>query len=204
MEEYGPLRSAVRHRIGPLYTDACSSRACAEVGAHADLVDCHDILLIDEPKTYKLIDEMFRTMASNLSSRNINIGMDEAHMMGLGKYLDKHGYHDRSALMMKHFSKVMDIARSYGYKPMMWSDMFFRLASGGEYYDPESQIREDIASQIPEDLRLVYWDYYTEDRAKYDGMMRKHKQLSDNIVFAGGLGSGWDSPRTTRSAAILG
>lgn len=155
-------------------------------GAHAELVDCNDILLIDEPGTYKLIEEMFRTMSDNLSSRSINIGMDEAHMMGLGKYLDKHGYHDRSTLMMKHFAKVMDIARSYGYKPMMWSDMFFRLASGGEYYDPESPIRADIASLIPEDLRLVYWDYYTEDRAKYDGMMRKHKQLSNNIVFAGG------------------
>jgi len=154
--------------------------------AHAELVDCNDILLIDEPKTYQLIDEMFRTMADNLSSRSINIGMDEAHMMGLGKYLDKHGYHDRSSLMMKHFAKVMDIARSYGYKPMMWSDMFFRLASGGEYYDPESPIRADIATLIPEDLKLVYWDYYTEDRMKYDGMMRKHKQLSDNIIFAGG------------------
>ncbi|RIX52379.1 beta-N-acetylhexosaminidase [Paenibacillus nanensis] len=154
--------------------------------AHADLVDCNDILLIDEPKTYELIEEMFRTMAGNLSSRSINIGMDEAHMMGLGKYLDKHGYHDRSALMMKHFTKVMEIARSYGYKPMMWSDMFFRLASGGEYYDPDSPIRADIAAMIPEDLKLVYWDYYTEDRAKYDGMMKKHKQLSDNIVFAGG------------------
>lgn len=153
---------------------------------HADLVDCNDILLIDEPKTYKLIDEMFRTMAGNLSSRHINIGMDEAHMMGLGKYLDKHGYHDRSALMMKHFTKVMEMARSYGFKPMMWSDMFFRLASGGEYYDPESPIRADIVSLIPEDLKLVYWDYYTEDRAKYEGMMKKHKQLSDNIVFAGG------------------
>ena len=154
--------------------------------AHADLVDCNDILLIDEPKTYELIDAMFRTMAGNLSSRRINIGMDEAHMMGLGNYLDRHGYQDRSALMMKHFAKVMDIARSYGYKPMMWSDMFFRLASGGQYYDPDSPIRADIASLIPEDLKLVYWDYYTEDRAKYDGMMRKHKELSENIVFAGG------------------
>ncbi|MFB9327802.1 beta-N-acetylhexosaminidase [Paenibacillus aurantiacus] len=154
--------------------------------AHRDLVDCNDILLIDEPKTYELIESMFKTMADNLRSRSINIGMDEAHMMGLGKYLDKHGYHDRSTLMMKHFAKVMDIARAYGYKPMMWSDMFFRLASGGDYYDPDSPIRAEIAAQIPEDLKLVYWDYYSEDAAKYEGMMRKHKQLSDNIVFAGG------------------
>ncbi|RUT39315.1 beta-N-acetylhexosaminidase [Paenibacillus anaericanus] len=153
---------------------------------HAHLVDCNDILLIDDPHTYELIEEMFATMSENLTSRNINIGMDEAHMMGLGKYLDKHGYQDRSKLMLRHFGKVMEIARRYGYKPMMWSDMFFRLASSGEYYDADSQIRTDIVEMIPEDISLVYWDYYSEEQAKYDAMLKKHKQLSDKIVFAGG------------------
>jgi len=153
---------------------------------NAHLVDCQDILLIDDPATYELIDQMFETMSRSLSSRKINIGMDEAHMMGLGKYLDKHGYTDRSTLMLKHFNKVMEIARKYGYRPMMWSDMFFRLASGGEYYDADSPIRQDVIDMIPDDITLVYWDYYSEDQEKYDGMMRKHKQLSENIVFAGG------------------
>ena len=27
-----------------------------------------------------------------------------------------------------------DIAEKYGFKPMMWSDMFFRIAGKGEYY----------------------------------------------------------------------
>lgn len=154
--------------------------------AFSDVLDCNDILLIDEEKTYELIDAMFRTMSENISSRNINIGMDEAHMMGLGKYLDKHGYHDRPALMLKHFSKVMEIARKYGYKPMMWSDMFFRLASAGEYYDINSPIKEEVIDMIPDDISLVYWDYYSVDSELYDGMLRKHKQLSDRIVFAGG------------------
>ncbi|OAB47922.1 beta-N-acetylhexosaminidase [Paenibacillus antarcticus] len=153
---------------------------------HAHLVDCNDILLIDDPRTYDLIEDMFANMSENLTSRNINIGMDEAHMMGLGKYLDKHGYQDRSKLMLRHFGKVMEIARRYGYKPMMWSDMFFRLASSGEYYDANAQIRTDIAEMIPEDVSLVYWDYYSEEPALYDGMLEKHKQLSDKIIFAGG------------------
>lgn len=153
---------------------------------HVDLVDCNDILLIDDPRTYELIEEMFATMSENLTSRNINIGMDEAHMMGLGKYLDKHGYEDRSKLMLRHFGKVMEIARRYGYKPMMWSDMFFRLASSGEYYDADSQIRSEIVEMIPEDISLVYWDYYSEEPAKYDAMLKKHKQLNEKIVFAGG------------------
>lgn len=154
--------------------------------AFAEIVDCNDILLIDEEKTYALIDAMFRTMSENLTSRRINIGMDEAHMMGLGKYLDKHGYQERSTLMLKHFNKVMEIARKYGYKPMMWSDMFFRLASAGEYYDVDSPIRQDVIEMIPDDITLVYWDYYSVEPEKYEGMLEKHKQLSDRIIFAGG------------------
>lgn len=154
--------------------------------AHADLVDCNDILLIDEPRTYELIERMFEAMSRGLKSRRINIGMDEAHMMGLGKYLDKHGYQDRSSLMLQHFSRVMDIARKYGYETMLWSDMFFRLASSGEYYDADSPIRPDVAALIPKDATLVYWDYYSETPERYDGMMRKHKQLSGNVAFAGG------------------
>ncbi|WP_318614298.1 family 20 glycosylhydrolase [Sporosarcina sp. YIM B06819] len=154
--------------------------------AFSDILDCQDILLIDEEKTYELIDGMFRTMSENITSRNINIGMDEAHMMGLGKYLNKHGYQDRSKLMLKHFGKIMEIARKYGYKPMMWSDMFFRLASSGEYYDVDSPIRQDVIDMIPEDISLVYWDYYTVTPEKYDGMLKKHKQLCDKVIFAGG------------------
>lgn len=129
---------------------------------------------------------MFAFMSAHVSSRRINIGMDEAHMMGLGKYLDKHGYQDRSSLMLKHFSTVMEIARKYGFQTMMWSDMFFRLASSGEYYDAESPISPDIVKLIPEDVTLIYWDYYSETQEKYDGMLSKHKQLNDHIGFAGG------------------
>lgn len=154
--------------------------------AHAPLVDFQDILLIDEPGVYELIDRMFAFMSSNVRSRRINIGMDEAHMMGLGKYLDKHGYQERSSLMLKHFSAVMEIARKYGYQTMMWSDMFFRLASAGEYYDVDSPISTEIVKLIPDDVTLIYWDYYSETKDKYNGMLRKHKQLSDNIGFAGG------------------
>lgn len=154
--------------------------------AFSDILDCNDILLIDEEKTYDLIDAMFRTMSNNISSRKINIGMDEAHMIGLGKYLDQHGYQDRTTLLLKHFGRLMEIARKYRYEPMMWSDMFFRLASSGEYYDTESPIRQDVIEMIPDDISLVYWDYYSVDPKKYDGMLKKHKQLSSNIIFAAG------------------
>ena len=61
----------------------------------------------------------------SLHSRRINIGMDEAHMLGLGKHLERYGYQDRMQIMLRHYRRVIDIAHEFGYEPMMWSDMFF-------------------------------------------------------------------------------
>ena len=57
------------------------------------LFDTDDILLIDSEEVYDFIDKMFESLAKNFTSRQVNIGMDEAHMIGLGKYLSQHGWH---------------------------------------------------------------------------------------------------------------
>lgn len=154
---------------------------------YEDIKDCDYILLVDEEKTYALIDKMFASMSETLSSRRINIGMDEAHALGLGKYLERFGYRDRMDIMLRHFNRVWDLAKKYGYEPMMWSDMFFRLACNGEYYAEDINVTPEVAARIPEGLTLVYWDYYTQKKEKYDAMLRNHKKLSDNIAFAGGV-----------------
>ena len=35
-------------------------------------------------------------------------------------------------------------------------------------------------------LCLVYWDYYHDDEKSYEKMLNIHKQLSDDVIFAGG------------------
>ncbi|MFQ7077032.1 MAG: family 20 glycosylhydrolase [Christensenellaceae bacterium] len=42
-------------------------------------VDGNDILLVDQPETYELIEKMFRWAAECFTSRRIHIGMDEAY-----------------------------------------------------------------------------------------------------------------------------
>jgi len=49
--------------------------------------DCEDILLVNDEEVYKLIDSMLASMSSCVRSRRINIGMDEAAMLGRGNYL---------------------------------------------------------------------------------------------------------------------
>lgn len=154
-----------------------------------ECIDLGDILLAGEERTYELIEKMFQTCAECFTSRRINIGMDEAHMVGLGKYLDRHGYENRSKILLKHLTRVAQIAAKYGFSPMMWSDMFFRLFNNGQYYCT-GNVPQEVTSLVPKNVTLVYWDYYSTDRGHYDGMIAAHKQFENPVVFAGG-DSGW-------------
>ena len=155
--------------------------------AYAPHVDTNDILLAGDEKVYELIDQMFATISKCFTSRVINIGMDEAHMIGRGKYYDLHGDSDRSQILIDHLKKVAAIGEKYGFTLAMWSDMFFRLAAGGNYYNSNAGIDSEIKKQIPDNVQLIYWDYYSTDKKHYDKMLTAHEKIKDDTWFAGGL-----------------
>ncbi len=153
------------------------------------ICDVNDILLLNEPRTYELIENIFKTIKNCYSSKIVHVGMDEAHMIGLGKYLDKYGYQNRFDILINHLNKVIEIAKKYDLQPLIWSDMFFRLINHGNYYlegDMTADAVDSIKDKIPKDVGLVYWDYYNDDKAMYDKMFDAHKRMSDNVWFAGG------------------
>ena len=154
---------------------------------YQEFADCNDILCVGEPKLYKLIDDMFATLAKCFTTRLVNIGMDEAHMVGLGRYLDKHGYCNRMDILIQHLTKVSEIADKYGFTICMWSDMFFRLATGGYSECECGEIDLSVKELIPDNVRLIYWDYYSTDKEHYDGWIEGHEKLKEGSMFAGGL-----------------
>lgn len=158
-------------------------------GEYAGIRDTEDILLVGDGRTYALIENMFKTVKQVFRSEYIHIGMDEAHMLGLGRYLDRHGYRDRFDILSEHLAKVIEIAKKYDLKPIMWSDMFFRLANHGAYYSDGDVITDRIVSKCPDGVELVYWDYYHEDRESYDRMIAQHKKFGRPTWFAGGAWS---------------
>lgn len=152
-----------------------------------EVKDVNNILLCGEEKTYTLIEAMIRTCRNCFRTKRIHIGMDEAHMMGLGKYLDRNGYETREVIFCRHLDRVNAICKKYGFQTMFWSDMFFRLAFEGAYYPPEgAKFDEKVIDLVPEDMDLVYWDYYHEEQADYERFIRQHKQFRNKIIFAGG------------------
>ena len=167
----------------------------------APLRDRPDILLIDEPKVYDYIESALRSLRRRVRGRRIHIGMDEAHDVGLGRYLDLHGPVDRMELMRRHLDRVAALCRKYGFEPIIWSDMFFRLGSKRrDYYDPEAEIPRSVLDSMP-DVGMCYWDYYHDDERFYERMLTEHKKLG-KPVFAGGLWA-WSGflPQIKRTAA---
>ena len=150
-----------------------------------EINDCSNILLVEDERTYEFIDNMFRSLRACFTTDIAHIGMDEAHMLGLGKYLDIHGHKNRFEILSRHLSRVMEIGKKYGFRCIMWSDMFFRLANGGGYYD-WNNITDDVIASCPKDVGLVYWDYYHNEKSFYDGMLKAHKRFGNEVWFGGG------------------
>ncbi len=149
--------------------------------------DIDDIMMVGDERVYELVGKMFDTLASCFRSRTIHVGMDEAHNMGRGKYYDLHGDTDRTQLLLGHVRRISDMAAQRGLRLCMWSDMFYRLASGGDYYNGEAKIDDSVRALIPENVELVYWDYYHNTVEDYASMIASHEKLKKGTWFAGGL-----------------
>ena len=144
-------------------------------------------LLVDEPKVYDFIRAELESVSRLFRSRRVHIGMDEAHGIGLGRYYALHGPTDRFSLLTRHLNRVVDLCQGLGLKPIMWSDMFYRLGSAkNDYYDPNARVPERAVADIPQ-VALCYWDYYHQDEGFYAGMLEGHRRMGKEVVFAGGL-----------------
>lgn len=147
---------------------------------YRDHFDIDDILLVDDERTYTLIDNMLETISESFTSKRINIGMDEAYLLGRGKYLDKNGYEKRVNIFKKHLSKVLSLTSKYNLDVEMWGDMFFNNSS----YAYDNLSVEDLNKV--NNLKLVYWDYEYKDIKEFQSLIKLHKKVSDKVSTAGG------------------
>lgn len=159
--------------------------------ASGPVKDTAAVLLAGEEETYRLIEDMLQSVAAGFTSRRLHMGMDETHDLGLGAYLTKNGYHERQEIFFAHLQRVTEMAKKYGFRPMMWSDMFFRMdgakLQGLRDYDVRTVLSEDTVRRLPEGVQPVFWDYYHADEEFYAVNLEKHKRFPAETVFAGGV-----------------
>lgn len=152
---------------------------------YGDIRDLDDVLFIGEDRTYQLIENMFSTISQCFRSKRIHIGMDEAYNVGLGKFLRKNGYKDRFTTLVAHLNKVCEIGNKYGFNPMIWSDMFCKLGLGFDYTINATGLKASDVG-LPDNVDLVYWDYYSKDLENYNKKIILNQRFGNNVVFAGG------------------
>ena len=160
--------------------------------AAAPYRDTQAVMLAGAEATYKLLDDIFETMAACFRSRRIHVGMDEAFDLGRGASIDTFGYQDRHNIFFNHLERVIEMAHAHGFEPMMWSDMFFRLIGenmpGYIDYDRRVQFTDEIKALVPKGIQQVFWDYYNPEEEFYTENIDKHNEyLGGNIMFAGGI-----------------
>jgi hypothetical protein len=156
--------------------------------AYGDITDTARVMLVDEEKTYTLIDKMIAFWSEALSSNRIHIGMDETHDLGRGRFMDKFGYERGFDIFNRHFAKVEKMCEKYNLRPMIWSDMYFRMGNENQdYYDLETKIPQNVIDMIPKHSDLVYWDYYHGDKETYLKMIEMHRELGYEPLMGSGL-----------------
>ncbi|MEW6751107.1 MAG: family 20 glycosylhydrolase [Candidatus Latescibacterota bacterium] len=156
--------------------------------AYDTVRDTASVLLVGAEETYALIAKMLDLWSGSCGTRRIHIGMDETHDLGRGRFLDLFGHEGGFAIFNRHLARVKALCDERGLRPMIWSDMYFRLGSRtGDYYDRDSVIPPDVVEKIPPGVQLVYWDYYHPDESFYLDWIERHRLLGSEPVMGSGV-----------------
>lgn len=159
------------------------------------------VLFTGEDETYAFIEDMFKTCAKCFKSRRIHIGFDEAYGLGRGKYLQKNGFRELKDIFFEHMAKVCEIAKKYGFTPMIWNDMIFKLDGSESFLLDGNADKLDVSAELynryPENLELVYYNYggpyRLDDRVNTEFLLQKHAQFHRHTLFGGSV---WTWTRT--------
>ena len=161
-----------------------------------NLRDVPNVLMVDDPRTYELIDNLIRTVSECFRTRRIHVGMDEAWMLGRGRHQKIYGAEDQISIMRRHLNKVNDIVKKYGCHAIVWSDMFICPWSGGVYTNlgakGVAEVPKDAIEAVPDGVELVYWDYYHDTKQHFLNQFATHAQFNKELWFGGGVWS-WRS-----------
>lgn len=166
-------------------------------------------LLVDDERTYTLIDKMIATMRECFRTERIYVGMDEAFNVGNRKYRDIHGEVDRVELLLRHMNRVAEIAEKYHFKPFCWPGMLRKLVNG-EYTtlrNKEYKTDKRILEQFPKNMGMQTGDYnqHREDALeKLTNTINFNKKFfnKENVSYLGGCWK-WASFTPRNELAII-
>ena len=139
--------------------------------------DIENIFNVGNAEVQVLLTRMIASLRKAFSSDIIHIGMDEAYNLGRGRYLDENGLKSRQDIMHEHLAFMKTLCKAYGFKPIVWDDMFFGRSSTN---------KENVNLVIPNQVGLMYWDYYSCSVNHYREYLKLRRSIAKKTMFAGG------------------
>ena len=139
--------------------------------------DIDNILNVGNAEVQALLTRMIASLRKAFSTDIIHIGMDEAYNLGRGRYLDENGFKSKSDIMQDHLSFMKTLCKEYGFKPIVWDDMFFSRYSDN---------KNGAVPTIPNHVGLMYWDYYSCSFKHYQDKLKLCRSMAKKTMFAGG------------------
>lgn len=158
----------------------------------SSLWDILDILMVDEDATYEFIENEIKAIRECFTADTLHIGIDEAHLMGRGKYMDKHGYKETIPLLVRHIKRVSEICSKYGFRPIIDTDLLFHLKYDW-YWKKDNKFTDEMLEMLPEDVIIAYWDYYYQpsDIDVTDNMFKIHAETGREVLYTCGAWNWW-------------
>ena len=155
---------------------------------YKEIRDTDNVMMVGHPRTAELVGKMLDFWSENLRSRRIHIGMDETHDLGRGRYLDHFGYKSGYELFNEQLTMLSAACRERGLQPMIWGDMYFRMGNKEQlYYCLDSRIPDEILADVPENVQMVYWDYYNPEQDFYEKFIQLHRDMGFEPIMGSGI-----------------
>lgn len=152
--------------------------------------DARTFLIGSEP-TYKLIEDMVRSLRESFLTNKICVGGDEVFEANKGVYQEINGVRPIEDVFFEHANAVYDIAVKYGFKPFLSNDMYFYFQNN--YTIPDAyyccvdtvDFDEEIKNKVPENMGKIFWNYIEQDEDKMVRLMNLSKKLGGETMWLG-------------------
>ncbi|MGL5020925.1 MAG: family 20 glycosylhydrolase, partial [Mycoplasmatales bacterium] len=159
--------------------------------------DTKNVLLAESKDTKMLLTVIIKKCQEIFNIDRINVGLDETNDLGFGNYIATNGYKKQSDIFLEHLNLVNRICLENGFtKVNVWSDMFFSIFSNPgieALYDTSNLDIEYVKNLIPENVSIVFWDYWSMNTDYYKALYKVHQQLDETFKIALGLHC-WGTP----------
>lgn len=156
---------------------------------YAQVRNTGSTLLVGEEQTYALIGRMLEFWRQATGAKRIHLNMDEAYGFAEGRCKWLPGEQTRFDVFLRHLKRVNELCLQHGFvECIVAGDAFYRVATkSGEYYEPDTVATPELRARVPKNVRLVYWDYYHNDRRHCEGMIDGHASFGSEPIIYGGI-----------------